>query len=121
MITPIPIRPVNSRMELYRLQPIPFVIPQMTNLTVQTRDLVDECLQYGQFRFCPHMVKRKSTIMDSCEVAIFRNQLEKGHEFCHIKFMEMHENAIQLNLYEFLLYWGQQALRFVCKYGNGTE
>lgn len=84
------------------------------------RDVLEGCLKIGDDYFCRHIVIRKDSVRDSCDVALFRSQMEDIHELCSVILMTIPETAISLTNRETIFYGEEQIVDINCKDENGT-
>ena len=76
-------------------------------------DLAD-CWKIGDNYFCLSLIRRKHDMTDSCEVALYLNQLENIRELCNIRIKAIPEMAIALNNREALIFSDRQTLEIQC-------
>ena len=60
------------------------------------RDLED-CLHIADTYFCRHLIRRKDSVINSCEIALFHAQTKQINRLCEITLQTIPETAISVN------------------------
>lgn len=141
VITHIPTVSSPSKLDLYTIEPIPFVLSlpvkkvesknyawavdydQKVVVTNQDRSVayeieesqMDDCTVLGTTCCCRQIVQRKVTTISSCGLAIFREQLHLVHQLCRIRVMKVTEVAVAIYRYQTILFSRRQKLFIVCR------
>ena len=79
-------------------------------------DDLQDCIRLGEDYYCRKMIRRRSTIFDSCELAVFHHSTDKIKTLCQLSLLNMVETAIPITTRRTLLFAKEQQLDITCKY-----
>ena len=145
-ITHVPTVSNPANLDLYTIEPIPFVLPlevaedkgksfvwtvdygQKIIVTNTDRsvvyeideDQIKDCTLLGNTYYCHQIVQRNVTAANSCGLAIFCGQPQLVYQLCQIRLNKVTEVAVAINRYQTVLYSQKQELFIVCTSPNGA-
>ena len=63
---------------------------------------LDECQKMGKNYYCLYLLRRRYSVRDSCEVALFMNELESVGKLCKITVRTIPETAVAISNRDFI-------------------
>ena len=82
---------------------------------------LDECIKLSEDYYCRKIIRRRSTIFDSCELAVFHNATDKIKQLCQISVMNIVETAVPITTTQTFIFAKKQQLDVTCKYPGTNE
>ena len=79
-------------------------------------DDLQDCIKLGEDVYCRKMIRRRSTIFDSCELAVFHHATDKIKSLCQLSLLNIVETAIPITTRRTLLFAKEQQLDIPCRY-----
>ena len=79
-------------------------------------DDLQDCIRLGEDYYCRKMIRRRSTIFDSCELAVFHHSTDKIKSLCQLSLLNIVETAIPITTRRTLLFAKEQQLDITCRY-----
>ena len=79
-------------------------------------DDLEDCIRLGEDYYCRKMIRRRSTIFDSCELAVFHHSTDKIKSLCQLSLLNIVETAIPITTRRTLLFAKEQQLDITCRY-----
>lgn len=86
-----------------------------------SQDVLNEFKQVAGKYYYLYLLRRKSTLPDSCEVALFLNELELIDKLCQITVRTILETALAVSNRETHLYTDRQTIRITCEGLGGSQ
>lgn len=139
VLTHIPTIDKTDRIDMFMLEPIPFIIHtimkgapttlswviSMSNTLIMVNqdgtayessyNQIDDCQKLGKIYICPNLIRTRTSPIDSCVISIYLQQLEDIKRLCPVKLQKFTEVAIRLNRFQTLLISQSQYLSIICR------
>lgn len=74
------------------------------------RSDLEDCIILGEDFYCKKMIRRRSTIFDSCELAVFHHSTDKIKSLCQLSLLNIVETTILITTRRTLLFAKEQQL-----------
>ena len=135
LVLHVPIIRLDSQLKFYEIVNIPVAISEEsdymflpnpkhsylavnsdeTRYKILTKDEFDSCNKFGKTFFCPNSNIYNRKILNTCEVALYRNNVEAIKSTCTFLVKPKADHSTQLSANKFLLYFqNKESIRLKC-------
>ena len=129
-ILPLNLEQVKPQLSIYDQQHAVWSIKQGSNYIAAneentvvyelSKDDLDDCVKIGNNHYCRHLIRRRDSVQNSCEVALYKSRMKGINNLCEIEFFTIPETAVSISNRETLVYSEPQVVDVTCFSANGT-
>lgn len=91
------------------------------NTTAFPKSDLNDCIRVGEDYYCKKMIRRRSTIFNSCELAVFHHVTEKIKNLCQLSLLNIVETAFPVTTRRTLLFAKEQQLDITYRFSKDSS
>lgn len=85
------------------------------------KDALDTCTKINDNWYCRHLIRRRDSIQNSCEVALYHSQMKDIHQLCEVELLTVPETAVSIDNRRTIIYSKKQLIDVDCSFNNGSR